>query len=184
MRFTFKFWMGIALCAGTSVMLCVLLRDGEDFRLEAPAISLLAVILTSVWSGRRSALIGSIMATFTYEFLLFPPIGSLVIERSDRTDDADRVPVFRPACSLLVTAQFSPQSDGEIPVAPARILSSNYPADPLYAGYLRDRMSIAPGYQGQPTPLFQAMIPSPPHAFRSPLRRIFPRNHGALSVNI
>jgi len=105
MRFTFKFWMGIALCAGTSVVLCVLLRDGEDFRLVAPAISLLAVILTSVWSGRRSALIGSIMATFTYEFLLFPPIGSLVID-----DPTERMMLIAFQCFALLAAFLSPRN--------------------------------------------------------------------------
>jgi hypothetical protein len=28
MRITLKFWLGIALCGGTAVVLCVLLRDG------------------------------------------------------------------------------------------------------------------------------------------------------------
>jgi K+-sensing histidine kinase KdpD len=72
-------WLGIGICIGSAVFLCLLLKNSADTRFVAPAVSLQAVILAALFFGRRSALIGSVATTLILTFFLFPPRGSVFV---------------------------------------------------------------------------------------------------------
>ena len=72
-------WLGIAICIAAAALLCLLLKNSADTRFVAPAVSLQAVILTALFFGRRSALIGSVATSIILTVFLFPPMGSVFI---------------------------------------------------------------------------------------------------------
>ncbi len=78
-RIPLKNIAGTVVCAGTALSLTLFLRDGATIRLAAPAICIQAVIITALFWGRTSALIGAIIAGFTFALWLYPPYGHLWI---------------------------------------------------------------------------------------------------------
>jgi two-component system sensor histidine kinase KdpD len=80
MRFPLKSSLGLAACSVAASLLIIVLQDGRDVRLAAPAVCLQVVILTALFFGRWPALIGSVLASLTFALFLFPPLGSLAID--------------------------------------------------------------------------------------------------------
>ena len=78
--------VGIGICAGAALLLCLLLNNSTETRFVAPAISLQAVILVALFFGRISALIGSLSISVILGLVLFPPLGSVLI--TDRAEGA------------------------------------------------------------------------------------------------
>lgn len=74
-----KSYLGIGACACVALLLSLFLYDSADARLAAPAICLQMVIAASLYWGRLAGFIGSVIATLTFETLLFPPVGSFVV---------------------------------------------------------------------------------------------------------
>ena len=86
MHVALKSVFGIGACAGVAVLLSMFLDDSPDARLAAPAICLQVVIAATLYWGRLAGLIGSVIATLTFETLLFPPVGSFVVpDPTERT---------------------------------------------------------------------------------------------------
>lgn len=86
MGVTLKNIAGTVVCAATAFSLTLFLRDGATIRLAAPAICIQVVIITALFWGRMSALIGAIIAGMTFALFLYPPYGHLWIH-----DPAERV---------------------------------------------------------------------------------------------
>lgn len=97
--------LGIVLCTSTAGLLSVLLIDGPETRLAAPAICLQGVIVTSLFCGRLAGFIGSAAAGLTFALWLFPPIGSIAIGNS-----ADRITLLLFELTAAVAVLLSPAS--------------------------------------------------------------------------
>ena len=63
-------------CACSAAFLCFVMR-GEDLRLVAPFICIIAVFATLRHWGNLAAMAGGVAASLTFEILLFPPVGSI-----------------------------------------------------------------------------------------------------------
>jgi K+-sensing histidine kinase KdpD len=100
---TLRSCLGVVLCTFTAGLLSVLLIDGPETRLAAPAICLQGVIVTSLFCGRLAGLIGSATAGLTFALWLFPPIGSLVI-----SNPADRMVLTLFQLTAVLAALLSP----------------------------------------------------------------------------
>ena len=85
-RVTLKNIAGTVVCAATALSLTLFLRDGATIRLAAPAICIQVVIITALFWGRMSALIGAVIAGMTFALFLYPPYGHLWVH-----DPAERV---------------------------------------------------------------------------------------------
>lgn len=105
MRGALRLFAGIAVCTVTAALLSILLRDGATIRLAAPVICIQVVIVTAVCWGRWPALIGAVMAGFTFALLLYPPYGSLWIH-----DPAERVVLTLFQLIALAITQILPRS--------------------------------------------------------------------------
>lgn len=103
MRITLKKLAGTAVCAGTALSLTLFLRDGATIRLAAPVICIQVVIITALFSGRLSALIGAIIAGMTFALWLYPPYGHLWIH-----DPAERVTLTLFELAALGVVRLSP----------------------------------------------------------------------------
>ena len=79
MRIPLNLCLGVGACAGVALLLSLFLYDSADARLAAPAICLQMVIAASLYWGRLAGLIGSVIATLTFQVLLFPPLGSFAV---------------------------------------------------------------------------------------------------------
>jgi K+-sensing histidine kinase KdpD len=95
--------VGIGICVGSALLLCLLLNNSAETRFVAPAISLQAVILVALFFGRISALIGSLAITVILVLVLFLPLGSVLI--NDRAEGA-MLALFQLAS--IVIAMLSP----------------------------------------------------------------------------
>ncbi len=104
-RETLKSLAGIAACTVTAALLSLFLRDGATIRLAAPLICIQVVILTALCGGRWPALIGAVMAGFTFALLLYPPYGSLWVH-----DPGERIVLTIFQLIALGITQISPRS--------------------------------------------------------------------------
>ena len=75
-----KCCFGFAVCTGVALFLSKFLSDGGEIRLAAPALCLLVVISTSMYWGRLAGLIGSVAASLTLAYLLYPPDNSFAVQ--------------------------------------------------------------------------------------------------------
>lgn len=123
-RKTLKSSFGVVLCTFTAVLLSVLLTDGPEIRLAAPAICLQGVIVTALFCGRLAGLIGSAAAGLTFALWLFPPIGSLVI-----SNPSDRVMLTLFQLTAVLAALLSPAHSSRLGKA-SRIPVLIYPFPP------------------------------------------------------
>jgi K+-sensing histidine kinase KdpD len=104
-----KSCLGVVLCTFIAALLSVLLTDGPETRLAAPAICLQGVIVTSLFCGRLAGLIGSATAGLTFALWLFPPIGSLAI-----SNPADRLVLTLFQLTAVLAALLSPAQSSRI----------------------------------------------------------------------
>jgi K+-sensing histidine kinase KdpD len=102
-RVTLKNIAGTAVCAATALSLTLFLRDGTTIRLAAPVICIQVIIITALFSGRLSALIGAILAGVTFALLLYPPYGHLWIH-----DPAERITLTLFELAALCVVRLSP----------------------------------------------------------------------------
>jgi K+-sensing histidine kinase KdpD len=94
----------MAVCPAVAVFLTFFLRGGDTIRLAAPAICLQLVIVTALFLGRVPAMIGAVLAGFTFALLLYPPYGSLWIH-----DPTERIVITLFQLAALVVALISPR---------------------------------------------------------------------------
>ncbi len=86
MPIALKSFLGIAICAGVAVGLSIFLEDAGEIRLAAPFLCLGVLFLTTSFCGRLSGLIGSVVASLAFAYLLFAPRGSFEVgEPAGRT---------------------------------------------------------------------------------------------------
>ncbi len=104
MRATVRCLTGIAVCALPAAMLCFFLRDGATLRLVAPILCLQVVIVAALHLGRWPAVMGAVIAGFTFALLLYPPYGSLWIH-----DPAERVVLTLFQLIAVIVAWISPR---------------------------------------------------------------------------
>lgn len=104
MRPAVKFIAGMAVCPAAAVFLTFYLRGGDTIKLAAPAICLQIVIVTALFLGRVPAMIGAVLAGFTFALLLYPPYGSLWIH-----DPTERIVITLFQLVALIVALVSPR---------------------------------------------------------------------------
>jgi K+-sensing histidine kinase KdpD len=71
---------GVAICSAAAVILCLLLNEGRETRLAAPAMCLLVVIVTTIYLGRLAGIIGAAAASCVLAVFLYSPYGTLYVE--------------------------------------------------------------------------------------------------------
>ncbi len=77
---------GVAICSTAAVVVCLLLNEGRDTRLAAPAMCLLVVIVTTVYLGRLAGILGAAVASCVLAVFLYSPFGTLYVkEHAART---------------------------------------------------------------------------------------------------
>ena len=77
---------GVALCSGAAIVFCLLLNEGRETRLAAPAMCLLVVIVTTVYLGRLAGILGAAVASCVLAVFLYSPFGTLYVkEHAART---------------------------------------------------------------------------------------------------
>ncbi len=76
--------LGVGFCVATAVLLSVFLRGAESIRFVAPMICLQVVIVVSLHWGRLTGLIGSVLASLTFDIFLFPPSGLAIHDSTER----------------------------------------------------------------------------------------------------
>lgn len=71
---------GVAICSAAAMFLCLILNEGRESRLAAPAVCLLVVIVTSIYLGRLAGILGAAAASCVLAIFLYSPVGSLYVE--------------------------------------------------------------------------------------------------------
>jgi K+-sensing histidine kinase KdpD len=71
---------GVAICSAAAVVVCLLLNEGRETRLAAPAMCLLVVIVTTVYLGRLAGILGAAAASCVLAVFLYSPFGTLYVE--------------------------------------------------------------------------------------------------------
>ena len=71
---------GVAICSAAAVFLCLMLDEGRETRLAAPAMCLLVVIVTTIYLGRLAGILGAAAASCVLAIFLYSPIGTLYVE--------------------------------------------------------------------------------------------------------
>jgi K+-sensing histidine kinase KdpD len=101
--------LGIGICATTAALLAFFLKDTPDIRFVAPMICLQVVTLVTVLWGRKSGLIGTLLANLIFALFLFPPRGSIVIH-----DSTERLMLLAfDGCAFCILWLASQKSRGE-----------------------------------------------------------------------
>lgn len=76
--------LGVGFCVATAALLSAYLKDGENVRFVAPVICLQVVILVSLYWGRVTGVIGSLLASVIFAVFLFPPNGLAIQDVTER----------------------------------------------------------------------------------------------------
>lgn len=71
---------GVAICSAAAVILCLILDEGRETRLAAPAVCLLVVIVTTIYLGRLAGILGAAAASCVLAIFLYSPVGTLYVE--------------------------------------------------------------------------------------------------------
>ena len=71
---------GVAICSAAAVVVCLLLNEGRETRLAAPAMCLLVVIVTTIYLGRLAGILGAAAASCVLAVFLYSPFGTLYVQ--------------------------------------------------------------------------------------------------------
>ena len=94
----------MGFCVATAALLSAYLKDGENVRFVAPVICLQVVILVSLYWGRVTGLVGSVLSSLIFAIYLFPPHGIAI------QDGTERAMLIMLIGGTLIVAAFVPRN--------------------------------------------------------------------------